>query len=544
MPASRDPASHTAISGDLADSLLTLLKTLPTQPCHHVRHTLAMGIRLLTALRGSSEDISLAASTHDVGDIGWQQPLQRRLLQAWQSWQEGSALWLQNLDLPDADRQRLAWLNRQLSAALAPANSPANPLFLHEFKRSKGRSLKSGLTRLASDLALGQPLAPLIDQDDYLVGRDLATTEGQVVLRDALFELIQYKPRQTQVYQRPLLIIPPPLNRFYLLDLNPQQSLIRHALDQGLQVFLISWRNPQPEHCEWGFAQYVSASERALAATSSITASPQTSLLGVCAGGLLGLLLQGLLQARGQSARLCAASYLVTPIDPRLDTPLVRLCGPATQQRLRNRVWQQGYLSAGQLSASFAWLRPEQFVWPQALARYALNQPQAKRDILYWSQDSTRLPARLVDDLIDLFQRDPLSRAGHLCLMGQPMDLPSCSIPTWHLGARRDHIVPWTNCFPGHRLGGDAHFVQSHSGHIQSLINPPEHPGAILRSGPATGDAASWLAASVEHKGSWWPHWSNWLRGHSGALHPGPTNLGGIGHPTLGPAPGRYIHDC
>ncbi|WP_394244479.1 class II poly(R)-hydroxyalkanoic acid synthase [Halopseudomonas laoshanensis] len=543
MPATQDPASPSASSGDLADSLLALLRTLPAQPCHHVRRTLRLGVRLLEALAGNSSQ-TVDHADQRFSDPGWQRPIQQRLLKAWLSWQQENSRWLEGLRINEVDRSRLAWLGMQLEASLAPSNSPLNPVFLRQLQRSRGRNLAAGVQHLAADLALERPLAPLIEDNDYLVGRDLACSAGQVVLRDPMFELIQYQPTSPQVHQHPLLVIPPPLNRFYLLDLNPQQSLVRHALDQGLQVFLISWRNPLAEHCEWGFSHYVRACDRALQTTCTVSGSPQASLLGVCAGGLLGLLFQGLLQARGDSTKLCSVSYLVTPIDPHLETPLLRLSGPATQQRLRSRLWQQGYLSARQLAASFAWLRPEQFVWPQALARYALNQPLAKRDILYWSQDSTRLPARLVEDLLDLFQRDPLSRPGHLCLLGHPIDLQSCSQPSWHLGARRDHIVPWNNCFPGGRLGGDAVFVQSHSGHIQSLINPPEYSGAVMRSGQVTGDVTSWLADSVEQAGSWWPHWSSWLQGHSGAMRPAPEHLGNLDYPPLGAAPGRYVHDC
>lgn len=543
MPATQVPASHAASSGDLADSLLALLRSIPAQPCHHASRTLRLGMRLLEALCGCA-DRPVCRADSRFSDPGWQRPLQQRALQAWLGWQQESGTWLEGLAINEADRSRLSWLGVQLATTLAPSNSPLNPAFLRQLKRSRGSSLAGGLERLAADLALERPLAPLSEDDDYLVGRDIACTVGKVVLREPMFELIQYQPTLPQVLQRPLLVIPPPLNRFYLLDLNPQQSLVRHALEQGLQVFLISWRNPQAEHCEWGFNHYVSACDRALHATSAITGSPQASLLGVCAGGILGLLFQGVLQARGESTRLCATSYLVTPIDPHLDTPQLRLTGPAAQQRLRARLWRQGYLSARQLAVSFAWLRPEQFVWPQAMARYALDQPLAKRDILFWSQDSTRLPARLVEDLLDLFQRDPLSQPGHLCLLGQPIDLQACTQPSWHLGARRDHIVPWANCFPGGRLGGDAMFVQSHSGHIQSLINPPDYPGAVLRGGPATGDSASWLANSAEHNGSWWPHWSGWLQSHSGALQPAPEHLGSPDYPALGPAPGRYVHDC
>lgn len=542
MPVTHESASPVTVDGDLAESLYALLRTLPAQRCHHLQQSLDLGSRLLDTLRHGTLPPT-ASEDPRFSDPGWQQPLQRRALGTWLACHIQSASWLAGLQLPDADRTRLHWLGVQLGAALAPSNSPLNPTFLHEFRRSNGRSLLRGLERLTADLALGRPLAPLAEDDAYVVGRDLANTPGQVILRHALFELIHYQPRQAQVHQRPLLVIPPPLNRYYLLDLTPRQSLIRHALDQGLQVFLISWRNPQAEHAEWGFSHYVRACDQALAVASEVSASPQVNLLGVCAGGLLTLLLQGLLQARCESARLSAVSYLVTPINPRVRTPVLQLAGPATCQHLMRRVWRQGYLSAQQMGSAFAWLRPAQFVWPQALGRYALNEQAPARQVLFWSQDSTRLPARLLEDLIDLFQRDPLARPGHLTVLGQPIDLQACTLPSWHLGAQRDHIVPWENSLPSGRLGGQAVFVQSHSGHIQSLVNPPDHPGARFRSGTAQADADRWLEASQEEEGCWWPHWSAWLKNHAGPLQPAPKALGTPRYPPLQAAPGHYVHE-
>jgi polyhydroxyalkanoate synthase len=267
------------------------------------------------------------------------------------------------------------------------------------------------------------------------------------------------------------------------------------------------------------------------------------SLLGVCAGGLLTLLLQGVLASSGQGERVCTASYMVTPIDARLSTGLVRMLGPAARQRIRSKVWQLGFLPATDLARAFAWQRPEQFVWPQALDRYALGQPLTSREIMSWSQDSARLSARLVDDLLDYFERDPFASPGSLVQQGRPIDLRAITTPSWHMGAQHDHIVPCHNSFPGQRLGGDCTFVQSHSGHIQSLVNPPDHPGAWFRAGKiALDDIPEWLEKHRPQPGSWRHHWTDWLKARSDNLVSAPENLGSCAFAPILPAPGRYVH--
>lgn len=543
MPARIPPTGDTDANGDLADSLALLIRSLPSQPCHHVRQARKLLSRLAATLV-EPEAAATALADQRFSDPAWHSnPLLMRVMAVWATCNHQGREWLQGLQLPLADQARLALLGRQLAAASAPSNSPLNPRFLARLRETRGRSLCRGLQHLAADLALDRPTPPLHPDDSHLVGRELASTAGEVVLRQPLFEMIQYQPLQAKVHSHPLLIIPPPLNRFYLLDLSPHNSLVQHALEQGLQVFLISWRNPDHSHRDWGFNQYVAACDSALQHIEQISNSTQTSLLGVCAGGLLGLMLQGVLQARGEAHRLCAASYLVTPLNAHMDTDLLRLMGSSSRQRLRTRVWQQGYLSGPQLARSFAWLRPDHFVWPQAVERYAMDQAPAQRDLLFWSQDATRLPARLVDDLLDLFERDPLAEPGHLCVLGQRLDLASIETPSWHMGAEGDHIVPWRNCFPGSRLGGNKVFVQSHGGHIQSMVNPGDRPGSRFRSSAvASVSAEQWLDDSELHDGSWWPHWSHWLKQHSGPLQQAPAHLGSDQLPPLAAAPGSYVH--
>lgn len=544
MPESSAHNGVAALAGDLADSLLAVLRTLPDQTPHHARYLSHFAVQLAKAVQGDSE-LPVSPRDRRFDHCAWRtNPILRRTLQGWLGCQVQYRQWLADLDIPDPDRARLQQLGDMLSATLAPSNSPANPVFIDRLRRTRGASLCRGTRNLLTDLVLGRPAAPLCADDAFLVGRDLASTPGQVIMREPLFELLQYQPTTAQAHQRALLMVPPPLNRFYLLDLTESSSLVRHALDQGLQVFMISWRNPDSAHRDWGFNQYVSACDQALRVVSQLTGNGPVNLMGVCAGGLLALLMQGVLQSRGQSKRICSASYLVTPIDARMDTGLLRMLGPAARQRLRTRLWHHGFLPASDIARAFSWQRPEEFVWPQALERYALGQDPRPRDVLSWSQDCTRLPARLVEDFLDYFERDPFARPGSLVVQGQAIDLRAVSTPSWHLGARHDHIVPFANSFPMRRIGGNKTFVQSHSGHIQSLVNPLDHPGAWFRAGTVTDNSpiASWLHQHAPLQGSWRSHWSDWTKAHSGPLVPAPAILGDPDFPPLQAAPGRYVH--
>tara|TARA_R110001599_G_scaffold136296_3_gene314701 strand:- start:4490 stop:6151 length:1662 start_codon:yes stop_codon:yes gene_type:complete len=543
MPESSAQNGAAELAGDLANSLLAVLRTLPDQSPHHARHLSDLAAHLTRSLLGHSE-LAVAARDRRFDHPAWQtNPMLRRALQSWLGCNAHYRQWLNELEVPEPDRARLRQLGDMLSATLAPSNSPANPVFIERLRQTRGGSLCQGTRNLLTDLVLGRPMAPLCADGAFKVGRDLASTPGQVIQREPLFELIQYRPTTPQTHERALLMVPPPLNRFYLLDLTERASLVRHALDQGLQVFMISWRNPDPDHREWGFNQYVNACNRALQTASSLTANGPVNLMGVCAGGLLALLLQGVLQSRGQGHRISSASYLVTPIDARLDTGLVRMLGPAARQQLRTRLWKHGFLPARELARAFSWQRPEEFVWPQMLERYALGQDPRPRDVLSWSQDCTRLPARLVEDLMDYFERDPFARPGSLVVQGQAVDLSSITTPSWHLGAQHDHIVPCANSFPLRRMGGDKTFVQSHSGHIQSLVNPQQHPGAWFRAGTVADEPMKhWLQQHGPVQGSWRTHWGTWVKKHSGGLGPAPAILGSSDFPPLQAAPGRYVH--
>ena len=540
MPAFTD-TSRDDLERSLLETLRVLKDSAVSQRCHHARHTRAVLTRVIDAMADNPSAESVWQDAR-FAHPGWRAPLRRRLVNIWAAWAMQTQDWLDGLNIPPLDQARLKLAIRQLVDASAPSNSPFNPALTQRLKETSGRCLRDGLAHLRHDIATRHPLPAAHAEDSFMVGRDLATTPGHIVHRTPLFELIQYRPLTPAVHEAPLLVIPPPLNRYYFLDMEPDDSLIRYALNQGLQVFLISWRNPNPSHASWGLNDYVKAAAAALDATSTIACS-RASILGVCSGGVIGLGLQGLLQAQGIEDRIQSASYLATPVQFRQHSELSLLASPAIRQRVRNRAWRQGCIGHRQLAAAFAWLRPGQLVWPH-MQRYVLAQPEHRDPLTFWSQDSTRLPAQMVHDLLDLLERDALNTPGALELQGFAIQLHKLRTPSWHLGAERDHIVPWQNAFPGEGLGGNKTFTLSHGGHIQSLVNPPDHPSAWFRSAPAiTGESiAQWHTGSKQQSGSWWPLWAGWLKGLSGALRQAPASAGSADYPAHYPAPGRYVH--
>ena len=529
-----------SLNADLSRSLLALLRTTLAQPQHHQAYLCNVTRLSLLALQGQLDDSALA---HDkrFQHAGWQRPLPRRLLQLWQAWQQPLQGWLDGLKISEPERANLRWLLAQLSAASAPSNSLLNPEIMAATHRSRGANLRRGMANLLSDHLTKRPLAMPEPTSAYRIGHELARSQGSVIERQAGYELIHYAPLTAKQHSRPLLIIPPPINRYYLLDLTPETSLVQHALSQGIAVYLISWRNPNPSHCNWGLGHYVRSCQQALRTVLEVSSSPQATLLGACSGGILASLLAGWLQARQEADCLAALSLLVTPLDARLQTDIHRLAGTATQQQIRRQVWRQGYLDERGLGSLFTWMKPEQLLWAPAIERYALGLDATSTPVSTWSHDNTRLPAQLVEDLLDLLERDPLSKPGSLQLNGELIDCRGLSLPSWHLAAEYDHIVPWRNAFPALRLGGKSVFTLCRGGHVQGLLSTPGQPRAGFRSAAVTeAQTEDWLAHASETEGSWWPAWTDWLAAHSGALQPAikPT-----ANEALGPAPGRYVHE-
>jgi polyhydroxyalkanoate synthase len=539
---------HNAVLGlrgrDLFSTLRQLARHSLTQPLHTARHAAALGGQLGRILLG---DQPYAANPKDARfkDPSWQHnPFYQRTLQSYLACRQQLGEWVNDSQLSEDDRARAHFVLNLLGDALAPSNSPLNPLVLKELFNSGGSSLLRGLNHLYDDLLNNHGLPSQVSKHAFEVGRNLAASSGAVVFRNELLELIQYKPMTEKQYAKPLLIVPPQINKFYIFDLASDKSFVQYALKNGVQTFIVSWRNPEPRHREWGLSSYVQALEEALDACLEITASKSLNLLGACAGGLTSAALQGHLQAKRKLRKVASATYMVSLLDSQIDSPALLFADEQSLEAAKRRSYQQGVLDGRDMARIFAWMRPNELIWNYWINNYLLGKEPPAFDILYWNNDNTRLPAALHGELIDFFKLNPLTRAGALEVCGTPVDLSKVKLDSFTVAGSNDHITPWDAVYrSASLLGGEREFVLANSGHIQSILNPPGHPKASYRhSHERDHDPRAWYHAAEEVQGSWWPAWLSWLQQRSGAQHEIKLQLGSAQHPAMDAAPGTYVH--
>ena len=437
---------HNAMLGLHGKDLYSTLRTLAfqglRQPLHSARHALALGGQLSRVLLG---DTLYRLDPNDVrfSDPTWRlNPFYRRSLQAYLAWQHQLQQWVEQSNLPEDDRARARFILAMLTDAIAPSNSPLNPLALKELFNTGGNSLVKGLRQLLDDVVNNGGMPRQVNKLAFEVGRNLATTAGAVVYRNELLELIQYKSMSEKQYERPLLIVPPQINKYYIFDLSADKSFVQYALKNGLQVFVISWRNPDARHREWGLSTYVEALEQAMDVCREITGSRSVNLLGACAGGLTNAALQGHLQAKRQLRKVSSATYLVSLLDSQVDSTPMLFADEKTLEAAKRRSYQQGVLDGRDMAKVFAWMRPNDLVWNYWINNYLLGKQPPAFDILYWNNDNTRLPAALHGDILDFFKLNPLKHAGGLEICGTPVNLQKVTVDSFNVAGVNDHITP------------------------------------------------------------------------------------------------------
>ena len=499
------------------------------------------------ALAGLSE-IAPDANDKRFSDPAWtENPLYQRMMQGYLAWRKamndladigGHA----NGDWKTASQERFGIT--LLTEALAPTNLLlGNPAALKRAFDTCGASLLNGLRNFIDDLLNNGGMPSQVDKRPFKVGENLAATPGAVVHRGEIFELLQYKPAAAQVYERPLLLVPPEINKYYIMDLAPKRSLTEYAVARGIQFFTMSWRNAGPEHRDWSLENYVNACKEASAIVAEITGSPTLNLLGICAGGITSSLLMGHLAAL-HDQRINAATLVVTM----LDTSQPSMTGMfTTEETVETAIAQsrsKGVLDAATMARTFAWLRPNDLVWNYWVNNYLMGQDPAPYDILYWNADSTNLPAKLHEGFLRLMLSNPLVEAGAIEIMGTLINLRDVNFDMYVLAGMTDHICAWRACHRAARLfGGRTEFVLNSTGHVQSLVSPPGNFKSKYFVNPRLGDNADdWLTGAAEHKGSWWDHWLEWLEKRSGEMRPAPSRMGNANYPVIEPAPGMYVH--
>ncbi len=473
-------------------------------------------------------------------------PVLRRVAQAYLAASAAALTLVDEIDLDWRSEQRMRFLADNLVEALAPTNTPLlNPAVWKATIDSGGANLTKGAAAMVRDLSTRPRVPRMVEPDAYVVGRDLAVSPGHVVFRNPLLELIEYSPQTATVRETPLLIVPPTINKFYVVDLAPGRSLVEYLVASGQQVFMISWRNPGGDGAAWGVDAFAEAVLEALQAVEKISASPRTVLLALCSGGMLTSMLLAHLAVTGQLDRIAALSLLVTVLDQHhAGTPAAlsdrRVTGAAVARSAR-----QGYLDGAALAEVFAWLRPRDLVWNYWVNNYLLGKAPPAFDILSWNADTTRMPARLHRDFIELAQDNKLTVPGAATLCGSPVDLSAVDVDAYVVAGVADHLCPWQNCYRSTQLlGGKTRFVLSTSGHIAAIVNPPGNEKASFRASEDTpADAEQWLANTEKQSGSWWADYVAWLAAHSGAERDAPHEPGGSGYESLEDAPGSYVRE-
>jgi polyhydroxyalkanoate synthase len=503
--------------------------------------------RQLTQITIGQSKIAPAKRDRRFADPAWQDnPVLHRTVQAYLAAETTAGDLVSDAGLGWRDNERVRFAMENLLDALAPSNNPLiSPVAWKAAIDTGGRSMLAGLRNLARDNLTAPRVPSMVEPDAFEVGKTLAVTPGAVVFRSDVLELIQYVPQTAKVRQHPLLMIPPVINKYYVLDLAPGRSLVEYLLREGQQVFVVSWRNPDARYRDWGLDAYGQAILDALAAVEEITGSPRTNLFATCSGGILAALTVAHLADAGQLDRIAALTLAVTV----LDQTQAGMAAAIVDERLAKAAIAQsaarGYLSGSSLAEVFAWLRPNDLIWNYWVNNYLQGRKPPPFDVLFWNADTTRMTAALHRDFVQAAMANSLVTPGGATMLGSPVDLSEITVDSYVIAGIADHISAWQACYRSAALlGGDREFVLSTSGHIASMVNPPGNPKASFYAAPVTkGTADEWLKEAPAQKGSWWPHFAQWVTAHSGAEQDAPPALGGPARPPLDPAPGTYVFE-
>jgi polyhydroxyalkanoate synthase len=527
-------------------ALASVAAGLARRPDRPVRRVGALGAELARAVAGRSE-LQPAKGDRRFADRAWDDnPVLRRLLQAYLAVGDGVDGLITDSELDWRSERQARFAAGNVLDAVAPTNFPwSNPAVMKETVDQRGTNLVRGARQALRDLSRSPRLPQSVDASGFSVGENLAVTPGSVVLRTEVFELIHYRPQTKQVREIPMLIVPPTINKFYVLDLAPGRSVVEYLVRQGQQVFVMSWRNPDQEQGHFDLDTYAEAVLEARDVAASISGQDSAHVTAACSGGIISAGALGHLAAEGGLGKVASLTLLVCALDnARAGTASALTTREAAAAAIAESA-RKGYLDGQALAGVFAWLRPNDLVWGYVVNNYLLGRKPPAFDVLFWNQDTVRLAAGLHRDFIRIALANSLTRPGATRVLDSPVDLGTVDVPSYTVAGLKDHIVPWENAYSSAELlGGDSRFVLSTSGHIQALVNPP---GPDSRSSYRVADEhpaepQAFLDRAEAQQGSWWPDWAEWLSQRSGSLRPAPKRLGDQQHRATAKAPGTYVH--
>ena len=525
-------------------SMVRYAARMAGRPTTVTRRAGRLAAELAGIAKGSSQ---LAPQRGDrrFSDPAWNtNPLLKRTFQTYLALGRSAQDLLADAELDWRDNTRLKFVLTNLIAASAPSNNPfLNPAAWKAYMDSGGLSLVRGMRAFASDMARAPHIPTMVEPDAFQVGKDLAVTPGFVVARTEVCELIQYQPATPTVYRFPLLMVPPMINKYYITDIAPGRSMIEYFVSQGYQVFVISWRNPGRQARSWDRNTYGEAVVASIGTAREITKAPKVNILGLCAGGIMSSMVCAHLSAIGQLDQVASLSLGVTLLDMTEAGTTVSFMDEATAKASILASRTRGYMDGRTLAEVFAWLRPDDLIWNYWVNNYLQGKRPPAFDILYWNADTTKMPAGLHRDFIEIAMANALTRTGATSMLGSPVDLSKIDVDSYVVAGIEDHISPWPSAYRATQiLSGNVRFVLSNSGHIAAMVNPPSNPKATFRLAPANPpDHHDWLAQAETVQGSWWADYTSWLADRGGEMKDAPRKLGSAKFPPLDPAPGTYV---
>ena len=450
--------------------------------------------------------------------------------------------------IDEATRRRVKFFAKQFTDAMSPTNVPwFNPDVLEETLRTGGANFRRGMENVIEDARDNAGRPALVDESAFAVGKNVATTAGKVVYRNALIELIQYAPTQARVFARPLVIVPPWINKFYILDLQPANSFVKYATDAGRNTFVVSWRNPDPSLADMTWADYLELGPIAAATVAAeIAGSANVDAIGYCIGGTLLATALAYLARTGREL-VNSATFFAALVDFSDPGEVMAFLTEEALKSIEQRMNEAGVLGGREMGDTFNMLRANDLIWGVAVNRYLLGKDAPAFDLLYWNSDATRIPrATHSYYLRQMYVANNLAKPDALEVNGVPIDLGRVTLDTYCVATQEDHIAPWRSVYAMTRLfGGETTFRLGASGHIAGIISPPTKKKAVWWGGPPgsanPADPDAWLAAAPKHEGSWWPDWTAWLAERSPEQVDAPAVLGSRRYAPLTDAPGTYV---
>jgi class II poly(R)-hydroxyalkanoic acid synthase len=525
-------------------SMVRYATGLASRPGTVARRASKLAADLAGIVTGSS---AIAPTRRDrrFADPAWSEnPLLKRAVQIYFALGGTAEELLADAELDWRDNTRLKFMLTNLIAASAPSNYPLiSPAAWKAFIDTGGLSAVRGVRALVSDMSSTPRIPTMVAPDAFQVGQDLAVTPGAVVARTDVYELIQYQPSTPTVYQIPLLMVPPMINKYYVTDLAPGRSMLEFFVAQGHQVFVLSWANPGKNARNWDLDTYGEAVVDSIGTLREITKAPKVNVIGLCAGGILSSMVSAHLGATGQLDQVASLGLGVTLLDMTEAGTTVSLMDESTAAGSILASRTRGYVDGRTLAEVFAWLRPDDLIWNYWVNNYLQGKTPPPFDILYWNADSTRMPAGLHRNFIEIAMDNSLTKPEAVSMLGSPVDLSKIDVDSYIVAGIDDHISPWPSAYRATQLlGGNSRFVLSNSGHIAALVNPPSNPKATFRLAASNPpDHREWLAQAETAQGSWWPDYTTWLAERSGKMKQSPRKLGNARFRPLCPAPGTYV---